>query len=310
MKELTVLISIVLLFGGCAKNETIIYGWPNNGDENNGNSNNTKNTLITFSAALENRAITRAMSPMSKGIISQVYAFKTTDSRLKEPTADGLYATASVGMLTGVKGYKMYLSNGAYNMYALSNNSSATPPTVNNGETTPLENGIDYLWWENTQQDISTSQVHIPIVFQHVSAVVVLDLSAGTGITLDSLISATILPPVSGASLHLQIGIIDAATEYDTTSFEMGINKFLAQAIILPLNIDTPMPLTLKILVNGETTPRSYTGNIPVPGKFAGGFSYVYSVVIDDNAVSFSDVNIKNWTEVDETGKPVYPNQQ
>ena len=309
MKKITVLISIVLLLAGCAKNETIIYEWPYNGDEDNGNSHNTENTLITFSAALENRALTRAMSPMSKGIISQVYAFKTTDSRLREPVADGLYTTASVGMLTGVKGYKMYLSNGAYNMYALSNNSSATPPAINDGKSTPLQNGIDYLWWENTQQDISTSQVHIPIVFQHVSAQVVLELSAGAGVTLDSVVSATILPPIPGASLHLQFGIIDAAKEYDTTPFEMGINKFLAQAIILPLNIDTPMALTLNVLVNGETTPRNYTANIPVPGKFAGGFSYVYSVVIDDNTVSFSDVNIKNWTEIDETGKPIYPNQ-
>lgn len=309
MKKITVLISIVLLFAGCAKNETIIYGWPDSGDEDNDNSPNTENPLITFSATLENRAVTRAMSPMPKGIISQVYAFKTTDSRLKEPAADGLYTTASVGMLTGVKGYKMYLSNGAYNMYALSSNSSAAPPAVNNGETTPLQNGVDYLWWENTQQDILTSQVHIPIVFQHVSAQIVLDLSAGTGITLDSLVSATILPPIPGALLHLQFGVIDAATEYDTAPFEMGINKFLAQAIILPLIIDTPMALTLEILVNGETTPRSYVGNIPIPGKFAGGFSYVYSVVIDDNAVSFSDVNIKNWTEVDETGKPIYLNQ-
>lgn len=308
MKKFFIFISALLLLAGCAKNETNIYGWSPDNDPDSGNPQE-ENALISFSASLESRHMTRSMSPMPRGVVSQIYSFKTTDSRLNEPFADGYYITSSAGMLTGVKGYKMYLDNGTYNMYALSSNSLATPPEINNGETEPLKNGIDYLWWENLDQDVATSQVHVPIVFQHVSTQVVIEVSAGDNLKLDSLVSATILPPTPGASLHLQIGIIDPARTYDKTPLSMGINKFLAQAIMLPITSDDPMSLTLKILANGESEPRTYNASLPTHGKFAGGFSYVFSAVIDENTISFSDASIKDWTEVDETGNPIYPNQ-
>lgn len=309
MKKFPVLICALLVLAGCAKNETIIYGTAP-GDNGSGNGNpQESNTLITFSASLESRNVTRAMSPMPKGVISQIYSFKTTDSRLNTPFADGLYITASAGMLTGVAGYKMYLNNGIYNMYAVSTNSLSNPPEVNNGKTAPLRNGVDYLWWENIEQDITTSQVHVPVVFQHVAAQVVIDIASGTSLKLDSLITATILPPTPGASLDLGTGIIEATSTYDTTPFNMGTNKFLAQAIVLPTTSTAPMALTLKVLANGETTPRTYTANIPIPGKLAGGFSYVFSAIIDGNTISFSDASIKDWTPVDETGNPLYPKQ-
>ena len=309
MKKINVLICTLVLLTGCAKNETIIYGsQPDSNGSDNGNTQENS-TLVSFSATLESRNITRSMSPMPKGVISQVYSFKASDSKLGEPFADGLYITSSAGMLTGVEGYKMYLSNGTYNMYALSSNSSKNPPTLENGETSPLQNGVDYLWWENIKQDIATSQVNVPIVFQHVASQIVLDISAGEDIKLDSLISASILPPSPGAKLNLQMGIIESTDTYDTTPLNMGINKFLTQAIILPTRSTDPMPLTLKILVNGESTPRTYNANIPIPGKFAGGFSYVFSVILDGNSISFSDASIKDWTDVDETGNPIYPRQ-
>mgnify|MGYP001205078877 CR=1 FL=1 len=48
---------------------------------------------------------------MPKGLVSQIYAFETTDRNFDDPFAEGLYSTASAGVLTGLKGYKMYLSN-------------------------------------------------------------------------------------------------------------------------------------------------------------------------------------------------------
>ena len=40
------------------------------------------------------------------------------------------------------------------------------------------------------------------------------------------------------------------------------------------------------------------------------GFSYVFSAIIDGNSVSFPNVSIKDWTEVDESGNPIYPIQK
>ena len=183
------------------------------------------------------------MSPMPKGLVSQIYAFETTDRNFDDPFAEGLYSTASAGVLTGLKGYKMYLSNGSYNMYAFSENSSVYPPDLIDGISAPLKNGIDYLWWENLDQDVTTSQIHMPIVFQHVATQVVVDLSAGDGIKLDSLISASILPPTPGATLDIQTGIIESTYTYDTAPLTMGKNGFLTQAIVLPTKATNPMSL-------------------------------------------------------------------
>ena len=122
----------------------------------------------------------------------------------------------------------------------------------------------------------------MPIVFQHVATQVVVDLSAGDGIKLDSLISASILPPTPGATLDIQTGIIESTYTYDTAPLTMGKNGFLTQAIVLPTKATHPMSLTLQILADGETTPRTYTVGIP----------------------------IKDWTEVDESGNPLYPTQK
>ena len=59
----------------------------------------------------------------------------------------------------------MFLSNGTYNFYAVSDNFSTIPPTFTSGVSEPLLNGIDYLWWSAIQQDVNSSQINIPIVY-------------------------------------------------------------------------------------------------------------------------------------------------
>ena len=255
MKKFIIFACSLLLLAGCSKNEIIIYGSsPENNESDNSQPSEKEDALITFSASLESRKVTRSMSPMPKGLVSQIYAFETTDRNFDDPFAEGLYSTASAGVLTGLKGYKMYLSNGSYNMYAFSENSSVYPPDLIDGISAPLKNGIDYLWWENLDQDVTTSQIHMPIVFQHVATQVVVDLSAGDGIKLDSLISASILPPTPGATLDIQTGIIESTYTYDTTPLTMGKNGFLTQAIVLPTKATHPMSLTLQILRRNDST--------------------------------------------------------
>ncbi|MEG0646102.1 MAG: fimbrillin family protein, partial [Bacteroides sp.] len=72
-----------------------------------------------------------------------------------------------------------------------------------------------------------------------------------------------------------------------------------------------PMKLVLNVLVNGETAARTYSVDVPVPdGELKSGNSYRFSAVIGTSSVSFSDVNIMSWTDVDETGNPLYPKLQ
>lgn len=79
------------------------------GQSDNGQDSRDQKALITFSASIESRNMTRSLSPMRKGITSSIYAFKSPVTSLETPSAEGIYTTATVGVLTGVEGYKMYL---------------------------------------------------------------------------------------------------------------------------------------------------------------------------------------------------------
>lgn len=298
---------VILLFSGCSKNTIILeYGGD---DDNTGSGSNGKTTLVTFNASIEGRnLLTKAMSPMEKGIQNRLFAFRLPDSNTKEaPAAEGLYITSSPGILIGTDGYKMYLDNGIYNFYAVSDNFSTIPPVFTNGQSEPLFNGIDYLWWHNTQQDVTSTQIQIPIVYLHAATQVVFEISGGDSIKIDKLLSATITPPEPGASMELATGTIPATGVYGKAD-KMGINGLLCQYIMLPLETTVPMTLTLELLINGESAPHEYTANVFVPdGALEAGNSYLFSAVIDGLSITFPSVSIKHWTDVDETGKPVYP---
>lgn len=299
-------VCILLLFAGCSKN-TIIFedGWKDS------NSNNPDGkTLVTFNASVEDRnLLTRAMAPMKKGIQNQLYAFTSTngDGAKGIPYAEGLYVTSAPGVLTGSNGNKMYLENGIYDFYAVSDNFSTIPPKFTSGQSEPLFNGIDYLWWHNPEQDVMSSQINIPIIYLHAATQVVFEVSGSTGITLNRLVSAMITPPEPGAAMSLFTGVIAPTSTYGKAD-KMGINGFLAQYIMLPLKTTSAMSLTLEVMVNNESSSRTYNVNVPVPnGELQSGDSYLFSAILDGDSVSFSQVSIKNWTEVDETGKPLYP---
>lgn len=321
-KYLAVSALTMLLLGACSKNNIYIDIADPDGEENNGNPSGNdggddngnpskENALITFSASVEGRNITRAMSPMGKGLQSWlcVYLSNTSNTITGVPVAEGTYITSSPGVLTGNNGYKMYLSNNIYSFYAVSSNSKNPAPTFTNGISVPLSNGVDYLWWHAVHQDVASSQINIPITYQHAATQVVIALSGGTNITLNKIISASITPPKPGAIMDLSTGIITSETTYDKAA-TMGINDFTVQYIMLPVKSSSPMTLTLEVLVNGESFSRTYTTPLTPPNsQLAAGNSYLFRAVIDENSLSFANVSIKDWTEVDESGNPLYPVQ-
>lgn len=315
-KYMVVSIFTVLLLGACSKNniyvDVIEPDAQNNNSSGSDNGNpNKDNTLITFSASVEGRNISRAMSPMSKGLQSWLAAYQSSATNIinSAPVAEGDYTTSSPGILTGIQGYKMYLSNNIYDFYAVSCNSTAPAPIFRNGISAPLSNGVDYLWWHALHQDVTSSQVSIPITYQHAATQVVIAIAGGENITLNKIISATITPPKPGAFMDLSTGLISSETSYDKAT-SMGINDFTLQYIMLPVKSSDPMTLTLEILVNGENTPRTYVSSITPPNSLlSAGNSYLFRAIINENVVSFANVSIKEWTEVDESGKPLFPIQ-
>lgn len=304
------ILSIFLFAAGCSKSTINIY----DGGQESGTSGQAEkgHTLVTFNASIESRNVTRAMSPMKSGIKSHIYAYLPAASTTGQETlaAQGIYVTSSLGVLSGADDYKMYLPNGIYNFYSVSDNFSTFPPTFSNGESEPLFNGIDYLWWKSPRQDITSSQINIPIVFQHACTQVVINVAGGSGVTVNKLVSATITPPAPEATMNIFTGIIPPATTYGRPD-KMGIKGLTAQYIMLPLKTDTPMQLTLELNINNETDSRTFTTGIPVPdGELKAGDSYVFSAIVDGNTISFPQVSVKDWTEVDESGNPLYPSQK
>lgn len=320
-KYLAVSALAMLLLGACSKNNIYIDlinpdGETNNdsssGDGNDNNGNHTKESaLVTFSASVEGRNITRAMSPMGKGLQSWLCAYLTNTSNTisGDPIAQGNYITSSPGILTGMQGYKMYLTNNIYDFYAVSCNSTRPAPTFTNGISEPLSNGIDYLWWHAWNQDVASSQINIPITYQHAATQVVITIAGGTNITLNKIISATITPPKPGAVMDLSTGAIASESFYDNPA-TMGINDFTVQYIMLPVKSSSPMTLEMELLVNGEHMPRTYSAPLTPPNNaLAAGNSYLFRAIIDENTLSFANVSVKEWTEVDESGNPLYPVQ-
>ena len=80
---------------------------------------------------------------------------------------------------------------------------------------------VDYLWWHAVHQDIASSQVNIPITYQHAATQVVVAIAGGENITLNKILSATITPPKPGAIMDLSTGIITSEVSYDKAA-DMG----------------------------------------------------------------------------------------
>ena len=119
-----------------------------------------------------------------------------------------------------------------------------------------------------------------------------------------------ITPPEVGASMELSTGIITPAHSIDPVSDKMGINQFTCQYIMLPAETTHQMLLTLELMVDNESTSRTYTVEIPLPDSaLKAGNSYLFKALINENTIDFPNVSIKEWTEVDEKGNPLYPVQ-
>lgn len=309
----------VLLSEGCSKTTITIENYEtssgssgNDGGDSDTTTDGTDNTtnLVAFHATLESLNMTRSMSPISTNTLVTIYAFhgETDNATSTAPMARGNYVAQQAGMLTGVSDYKMYLSNGSFDFYAVSANSSERFPTISNGISSGLQNGVDYLWWGCANYEINGSQVTVPIVFNHAATQIVVVLSAGEGVALQQIASATITPPQTGSTLDLTSGAITPATGYGSTPASMGVNGLKAQYTMLPLQTDTPMTLTLMLNINYDPTPRQYSVSIPVPeGGFQGGNSYLYQAIVDANTVTFPSVDVNDWHTVDESGNPLSP---
>ena len=313
-----------ITFSGCEKiiviecqHPIIYYPEDGNGDSGNGedgdsgNSSGLGNNLVGFHASVESLNLaTKSMSPISAGTRVMIYAYhgSTDNATATSAVARGSYTAQQTGTLSGDSGYKMMLSNGVFDFYAVSVNSSDLPPVFSNGVSTALSNGVDYLWWNVDNYDVAAAQVTVPIVLNHSATQISFEIESGDGMYVQDIVSATITASKPGAVMDLSTGVIQPATEYDTAPASMGVNKMKLQYTMLPLQTDEPMKLVLNIHANGEPDVKTYEVDVPVPdGALKAGNSYRFRAVIDADKVTFPQVGVTDWVDVDETGNPLYP---
>ncbi|MEG1612035.1 MAG: fimbrillin family protein [Alistipes sp.] len=299
--------TLLLLTNGCT--ETTICIDSGSGSPNQSDNPSVDGSLITFHAAVESRNMTRSVSPVRKNIQAQIFAFD--DTTTATAVAEGAYLSTTPGMLQGLQGYKMYLPNGTYNFYAVSDHTQYAAPRFVNGHSEPLFNQTDYLWWGALQQDVAAHQTAIPIVFLHCATQVIFEIVEGEGVTINRLALAHIYPPVEGAQMDLATGIIPATSTYDSSISKMSISGLQAQYTMLPVASSQPLAVSFDVLINGEVIARTYQVAVPLPDNaLKAGNSYRFLVVIRGSEVTFGSVTVKAWVDVDETGAPLYPDEQ
>ena len=68
------------------------------------------------------------------------------------------------------------------------------------------------------------------------------------------------------------------------------------------------MKLTIQLKANGEPDVKKYEVDVDLPdGELKAGNSYKFRAVINADNVSFPQVGVSDWVDVDETGNPLYP---
>ena len=309
-----VLAAIMTVFAGCSKIYIIEYAG-NDASDNTDQGSQDDGTglgtnLVGFHASVESLNMTKSMSPISADTRVTVFAYhgSTEETASTSAVARGTYIAQQAGTLTGDGGYKMLLSNGVFDFYAVSTNTSAMPPVFSNGVSAKLVNGVDYLWWNVNNYDVTGSQVTVPVVLNHSATQISFEIDHGDGMYVQDIVSATITASRPGAQMNLSTGVIPPATEYDTTPAQMGVNGLKLQYTMLPLQTDQPMKLVLNIHANGEPDVKTYEVDVPVPdGALAAGNSYRFRAVINADNVEFPQVGVTDWVDVDETGNPLYP---
>ncbi|MGL6179762.1 MAG: fimbrillin family protein [Tannerellaceae bacterium] len=304
MKKILYLLGLVLLASACDDDDCNCTLKPDPGD-----TDGKGNYVVRFNAGVESQNLLKSATPLRQKNEVFIYAYNDTVKELTgAPIASGLYQASAPGILAGMNGYNMYLPNNTYDFYAVSNNNATDPVKFTEGKSEPLKNGIDYLW-AVSETKVASQPTSCILTLNHRATQVIINLTAGTGIKINKLVSATIAPSTEGATMNLQTGVITPATTLGTPA-NMGVANTNCQYTMLPLTYSGSIAVTFTVLINGETAARTYTSAITAPsGALSAGNSYLFKAIVNADEIDFAEVYVNAWNNVDETGNPIYPIQ-
>ena len=166
---------LIILNYGCTKNEFRIID-----NRNKPNSSDIDfslaagESLINFTSNIINTYISTgygassAVQPFPKRNRAQVYVTTSQNHLIDDP----LYQALTEGTLSPVSN-PIIVATGTYNFYITSVNTPDDPPIMNNFEIYPVDNGIDYLWFED-KLTVASKSATVPVTFTHSTAQVVI----------------------------------------------------------------------------------------------------------------------------------------
>ena len=300
----------------CLQSSVINYYYEHCSGSCSGNDNTGKKEYaVKFNAAINKIAsVSRASvtTPLQKNRYVTLYTFQSLADEISEIN----YTTNESGILSPVQG-ELSLPEGTYDFYALSiGNAPSYPPTANvdNGFTTALSNGIDYLTCVN-ENVVINGPATVDLVFNHVSSQVMVIIKSNSSTTvIDSIYSATISQPETTATapfIDLYTGYMSSVRALSATPISMAITDSLCQQILVPLKLQGNLTMEFAVYVNGASKPMSYEIAIPlVNGALESGSSYEYLVLVTEDDVNIATASVNPWTDVNETGTPLYPTPQ
>lgn len=222
------------------------------------------------------------------------------------------YFTNVAGVLSVSRNVPLSLFPGTYEFYAFGiGNKATTLPSVDisSGFMNDLENGVDYLTAELTNQVISGSTT-LDLTLNHACTQLLVDIYPGSSTTkIDSVQSAAVQAPVTtGNFLSIFTGRIVPVSTFQDSLFAMNVVNNSCNQILLPIKNTASLKFNFSVYVNSELTARNYTVQIPlVNSTMLAGSSYHYRVNVAEESVTIMDASVNNWVDVDETGNPLTP---
>lgn len=216
----------------------------------------------------------------------------------------------------------MTVPTGKYEFYAVgANTTGADVPEFSGSTITSLQNGIDYIWAKTGEitpkADVTNT---IGLDFGHSCARVMVRLTPDNGITFKNVTLELSTPNASSSQWNLKTGAITPATEFNSGLTVVtdvpraeGDVFYHGQMVMLPMTkADGKIKASFTILMNDETTPRSYNLELPLKeGSLIAGNSYVYYTAIKNNNIEFTGVTVKEWNyiPVNDSDAPIIPDQ-
>lgn len=272
--------------------------------KNEDDNNPDKQSRIDIIAST-NALISKSSSPINKGVNATFFAFNANTETL---VSKGNYLSSSSGVMAGINNFTMYLLPDNYDFYGLSENNASAFEPLNNWTSSPLKNGIDYLWATVKNKSVSGSETPLTITFQHIVSQLTFELENGDNVTINSVDSIIIPSPIQSAELNLFNPEVAQANQFTTTKIKMITSGLKSHYYILPVKTSTPLSALFYLKINGQNNQMVYNLNIQLPvDGYQSGLSYLYKLSISETEIIIKAFTVSDWIINDYTDNPISP---